>query len=214
MKTCRNWRLLFFFTLICFLLLPALPRPVHAGEPTEQVRQTVEKVREIFKDENLKKPENRDKRKELLSEVVGNRFDYEEMSKRSLALNWKKRTPEERKEFVSLFSDLLDTTYLKKIERYQNEDIEKHEDDKVLYQSERIEGRYASVKTTIVTYKGTEIPVEYRLLNKDGEWKAYDVVIEGVSIVSNYRSQFNKIIRSESYEELVKKLRKKTLPEE
>jgi len=114
----------------------------------------------------------------------------------------------------SSLSDLLETTYLNKIERSQEEDIEKHEEDKVLYQGERIEGRYASVKTTIVTYKGTEIPVEYRLIKEDGEWKAYDIVIEGVSLVSNYRSQFNRIIHSESYDELVKKLREKTIKEE
>jgi len=213
MRTLGERRLLFFFTLICLLLLPVIPGQANAGDPTEQVKQTIEKVREIFKDKNLKKPENREKRDELLREVVGKRLDFEEISKRSLALHWRKLTAEQRKEFVSLFSDLLETTYLNKIERSQEEDIEKHEEDKVLYQGERIEGRYASVKTTIVTYKGTEIPVEYRLIKEDGEWKAYDIVIEGVSLVSNYRSQFNRIIHSESYDALVKKLREKTIKE-
>jgi len=127
------------------------------------------------------------------------------MAKRSLAQNWNKRTPEEQKEFVSLYSDLLENAYIRKIEKY--------EDEKVVYGEEKTEGTYASVKTNIVTTKEVSIPIEYRLVREDSQWKVYDVVIEGVSLVNNYRNQFNSILRSGSYEDLVKRLKGKTLKE-
>ncbi|MCC6346391.1 MAG: ABC transporter substrate-binding protein [Nitrospirales bacterium] len=174
------------------------------------MRQTIEEIRSVFKDAELKKPENREKRNARLRALVDERFDFEEMSKRTLARYWRERTLEERKEFVALYSDLLKDVYLKKIRQHEGE-VEKHEEDKVLYQDEKVEDSYASVKTLVVTYDGKEIPVEYRLLKEDGDWQAYDVLVEGVSLLNNYRSQFRQIIRSGSYEELVERIKAKKI---
>lgn len=136
-----------------------------------------------------------------MRKVVGERFDYEEMAQRSLALHWKKRTAAEKKEFVPLYSDLLERSYVKKIESYTEE--------KILYVGETIEGEYAVVKTRIITKRNVEVPIEYKLMKKSSKWEVYDVIIEGVSLVNNYRNQFNKIIRTDSYEELVKRMKNK-----
>lgn len=173
----------------------------YAGEPTNQVKQTVDKVLNILKNKELKKPEKTKERRAAIRKAVSERFDFEEMAKRALGLHWRKRTPEERKEFVSLFTDLLERSYIKKIESYS--------DEKILYVGENVESEYAVVKSNIITKRNDEIPMEYRLLKKNGKWEVYDVVIEGVSLVNNYRTQFNKIIRSQSYEELVKKMKNK-----
>ncbi|MBZ0154604.1 MAG: ABC transporter substrate-binding protein [Alphaproteobacteria bacterium] len=191
------------FLLFFLVLLSA--GSVYAGEPTNQMKQTVDRVLTILKDKEMKRPERTKERRAALRKVVGERFDFEEMARRSLALHWNKRTPEERKEFVSLYSDLLERTYINKIEGYS--------DEKILYTGESTDGEYASVRTKIVTKKNVEIPIEYRLLRRDGKWEAYDVVIEGVSLVNNYRSQFNSIMRSRGYEELIRRMEKKQVDE-
>jgi phospholipid transport system substrate-binding protein len=193
------------FSVICLFLFSALPSHSIAGEPTNQVKQTVDAVIDVLKNKELKKPEKTEQRRAKIREVVGGRFDFEEMAKRSLAQNWKKRTPEEQKEFVPLYSDLLENAYIKKVEKY--------EDEKVVYGEEKTEGTYASVRTNILTTKEVSIPIEYRLLKEGSQWKVYDVVIEGVSLVNNYRNQFNSILRSGTYEDLVKRLKNKTLKE-
>lgn len=174
-----------------------------AGEPTDQVKQTIDKVLDILKDKELKNPGKEKERRIALRKEVDKRFDFEQMSMRTLALHWKKRTPEEKKEFASLFSDLLERAYINKIESYTNE--------KIVYTGEKIEGDYALVKTNVITERNVDIPIEYRLIKEDGQWMAYDVVIEGVSLVNNYRNQFNGIIRSSSYEELVRRLKNKEI---
>jgi len=192
---------LFCLLLSSFLFLSILSINVYAGDPTNLMKQTIDKVIDILKNKELKKAEKTNERRTAIRKVVGERFDFEEMAKRSLALHWKKRTPEERKEFVPLFSDLLERSYIKKIEGYT--------DEKFLYTDEKIDVDYAVVNTRIITKRNVEIPIEYRLLNKNGKWEVYDVVIEGVSLVNNYRNQFNKIIRKDSYEELVKRMKNK-----
>jgi phospholipid transport system substrate-binding protein len=121
------------------------------------------------------------------------------MAKRSLGRNWRDRTPEERDRFVALFRELLENSYLGKIESYQGEVIR--------YGKETVEGPYAKVETLVVTRKGLEIPVEYRMLAEGGRYRIYDVVIEGISLVNNYRSQFNSILQKSSFGELMDKLR-------
>ena len=195
-----SWVLLIFLALF-----PVSGGTAFAGEPTDQVKQTVDAVLDVLKNKDLKKPEKEAQRRAQIRQIVSARFDFAEMAKRSLAQNWRKRTPQEQKDFVPLYTDLLESTYIKKVERYENE--------KVVYADEKIEGSYATVKTNIVTAKEVEIPIEYRLLKEGDQWKAYDVVIEGVSLVNNYRNQFNSIIRSSSYEELVKRLKNKTMKE-
>lgn len=190
-------------SVFCFLLasLLLMPITVRAGKPITLIKQTINEVIDILKDEELKKPDKGADRRAELRRVIGERFDFEEMAKRSLALHWKKRTPEEIKEFIPLFSDLLERSYVKKIESYT--------DEQILYTDETIDSDYASVKTKIITKRNVEIPIEYRMLKKNNRWGVYDVIIEGVSLVNNYRNQFNKIIRKDSYEGLVKRMKNK-----
>ena len=126
-------------------------------------------------------------------------FDFGETAKRSLGRHWAARTPAERDEFVKLFGDLLERSYISKIELYGGE--------KIQYVSDKVEGDLAAVQSKLVTKTGTDVPIEYRMLKKGDRWLVYDVIIEGVSLVSNYRTQFNKIIQTSSFAELVKKMK-------
>lgn len=199
LKLVAHYSLLITFLLSIFYC--SLAPDAYAAGPTQQVKQTVDKILDIVRNKELKKPEKTKERRAAIRKVVSERFDFEEMAKRSLALHWRERTSEERKEFVVLFTDLLERSYIKKIESY--------EDEQILYVGEEVEGEYSGVKSKIITKRKIEIPLEYRLLNKNGKWEVYDVVIEGVSLVNNYRTQFNKIIRTNSYEELVKRMKNK-----
>ncbi|MCL5236400.1 MAG: ABC transporter substrate-binding protein [Nitrospirae bacterium] len=186
------------FSLV-LLLVTALAS--YAGEPTDQVKQSVEEVLDILRNKELKRPEKTKERRAAIRKVVDERFDFEEMAKRSLGLYWKKRTPEERKEFSSLYSDLLERAYIRKIEAYTGE--------KVVYTGENVDDGYSTVRTRIITKKNIDIPIDYKLHRKDGKWEVYDVIIEGVSLVNNYRTQFYSIISSGSFEELMRKLKRK-----
>ena len=168
------------------------------SEITRDLKQTIEKVIEIVSDPEMKK--NPKLKRERLRETIGVRFNYTQMVMRSLAKNYKDRTDKEREEFTELFKKLLENSYATKIENYQNETIN--------YLSEKIKGKYALVKTQIVR-KDATIDVDYKLINEGGEWTVYDFVIEEVSLIRNYRSQFSKIIKTESYGALVAKLTKK-----
>jgi phospholipid transport system substrate-binding protein len=169
---------------------------------TDEVKQTVDQVVSIVSDSNLKKPQNESKRRAALKKAISRIFDYGEMAKRSLGVHWKGRSSSEQKEFVSLFATLLENSYAGKIESYENE--------KILYEKEIIDGDYAEVKSRVVTAKRDEYSLDYRFLKEGSRWMVYDVVIEGVSLVSNYRSQFNKIILNQGYGVLVKKLKTKS----
>jgi phospholipid transport system substrate-binding protein len=169
---------------------------------TDEVKGTVDQVVSIVADADLKKPQNETKRRAALKSTISRIFDYGEMAKRSLGVHWKARSSSEQKEFVALFATLLENSYANKIESYENE--------KILYEKEIIDGDYAEVKSRVVTAKRDEYSLNYRLLKKGSRWIVYDVVIEGVSLVSNYRSQFNKIIVNQGYGELVKKLATKS----
>jgi phospholipid transport system substrate-binding protein len=194
---------MFFVLFLLFLFLSAMTAGAYAGEATNQVKQTTDKVINILKNKELNKPSRTKERRTIIRKTINERFDFEEMAQRSLALHWKKRTQEEKKEFVSLYTDLLEKSYIKKIESYT--------DEKILYLDEIIDDEYAVVKTKIIIpKKNLEVPIEYRLLvKKGGKWGVYDVVIEGVSLVNNYRNQFNKIIRQSSYEDLIKRMKNK-----
>ena len=173
--------------------------------PTEAVRGTVDQVIHILEDPALKDPAKLIPRRRMLEEVIATRFDYVEMSKRALAVYWVPLTAAERTEFVEVFKKFLSDRYAEKIEGYSGQ--------QVVYLSERIEGSYAEVRSELRSEK-TTIPLDYRLLLKEGRWHAYDLIADGVSLVKNYRSQFQKVIRDSSYQELVKKLRERTLVEE
>lgn len=195
------------FTCITVFLLLTVPPAAGAAEgPKDQVKQTVDKVLDILKNKELKKPGKTKERRAVIRKTISARFDFEEMAKRSLAIYWQKRTAAERKEFVSLFTDLLERSYINKIESYS--------DEKIIYEDQSIDGDYATVKTKIVTKRNVEIPIVYRLLKKGPQWFVYDVVIEEVSLVNNYRTQFNKIIRTKSYEDLVRRMKDKQAEEQ
>ncbi|MBL7205482.1 MAG: ABC transporter substrate-binding protein [Desulfobacteraceae bacterium] len=172
-----------------------------AGGPTEDIRDTTDKLIAIVSDPAMKSSDRSTERAKRIRKAVDERFDWKEMSKRALARHWKKRTKREKTEFIDLFGKLLERTYLDKVEDYSGE--------KVLYLGERVDGNYGIVVVKIVTKKDTEILVKYRLKKKGSEWLVYDISIEGVSLVNNYRKQFNSIMTRSSYEDLIKKLRRK-----
>jgi phospholipid transport system substrate-binding protein len=173
-----------------------------AGNLTDAVKSTVDTVLETMKDKELSRPDRKMERRKKISSAIRDMFDFEEMAKRSLARHWKKRTAGEKKEFRSIFSDLLEASYIEKIEAYT--------DEKVKFDKEVIKGKgkYGVVGTTIIT-KDVEIPIDYKAKLKKGKWWVYDVVIEGVSFISTYRSQYNQIIVKESYANLIEKMKKK-----
>jgi phospholipid transport system substrate-binding protein len=184
---------------VLFFFLFSFAAEVFAGtEITSGLKQTIDRVLEIVSDEGLRK--NPSLRREKLRETIGARFNYKQMVMRSLAKNYKNRTDKEREEFTGLFERLLENSYASKIEHYRDETIN--------YVDEKVKGKYALVRTQIVRKDGT-IDVDYKLINEDGRWTVYDFVIEEVSLIRNYRSQFSKIIKTESYGALVSKLSKK-----
>jgi len=194
-------------SIICLSLLLAGRCTVgHAGEPQEKVRQTIDDVMAILRDESLKVPERTEERRAKIRQAVTERFGFEEMAKRAMGRHWRTLTAPQQQEFVPLFSDLLENSYISKIESYVGtQELE------ILYTKESIDKEgYALVRTEIVNKRDLNFEIEYRLLANKGNWEAYDIVIEGVSLVNNYRTQFNKIIRQESYEALVKKLQLKS----
>jgi phospholipid transport system substrate-binding protein len=174
---------------------------VRAGAPTESMKSTIDEILRILQDKDLKQPARAGERRQLLEKVVANRFDYQEMSRRSLGASWNGLSDQEKQEFVALFRTLLTNSYAEKVETYSGEGVQ--------YINERTEQDYAEVRTKVLSGK-TEIPLDYRLLHKGDEWRVYDVVVDGVSLVSNYRGQFAKILRASSYTDLVDQLRKKS----
>ena len=188
-------RLWLSFLVVVTVILAWSPGFAVASQVTEDVKDTIDKVIEIVGREDLKN--NKEARREALREVIDQRFDYHQMVRRALAKNWKGRSDQERRKFTDLFKKLLENSYASKLESYSDETIN--------FTDEVIKGKYALVKTEVVR-KANTIAVDYKLINGDGVWKIYDFVIEGVSMVRNYRSQFSKIIRKDSYEALVRRL--------
>jgi phospholipid transport system substrate-binding protein len=175
--------------------------PAWAETPMQEIQETTNRIISIVTDPNLKDPAKEGERRALIRKEVDKVCDWEEMSRRSLGRYWTKRTSQEKKEFVELFGELIERTYIDKVEGYSGQ--------KVNYLGERIDGDYADVNIRVATTKNTEIPVIYKMRKKDGRWWVYDLVIEGVSFVQNYRTQFYDILGSSSYQDLVKKLKEK-----
>lgn len=173
--------------------------------PTAVVRATLDTVFHILDDRQLKGPGQVAHRRELIEQVISERFDYEEMSKRTLAAHWKPLTQSERQEFVQLFKTFLSDQYAARIEGYAGE--------RVVYLSERTVDGYAEVRTRLVSDK-LDFPMDYRLTKKNGTWYAYDVIVDGVSLVMNYRSQFSRIIDDSSFQDLLRRLRERALKDE
>jgi phospholipid transport system substrate-binding protein len=195
------YRKMVWQALFCMVLTVACSISAFAGEPTEVIRKTTDKIIAIVKDPALQGPEKKRERERLIRAAAEEIFDKEEMSMRTLARHWRERTPAEKKEFMELFEDLLEKTYIDRVEGYSGE--------KVVYEGERVEGNYALVKVDIMTKQQTKIPVLYRLKKKKAGWLVYDLSIEGVSLVNNYRTQFNSIIMRSSFKDLIEKLKEK-----
>ena len=184
------------------MAVAAGPAPAAAGLPTDQLRGAVDKVIRTLEDPALKSPGRQADRRGAIRKIANEIFDFTEIAKRSMARHWQPLSEAQRTEFVGLFADLLERSYISKIEVYGGE--------KIQYSGERVDGDYSIVSTKIVTKNGTEVPVDYRMIRRGPErWLVYDVNIEGVSLVANYRTQFNKIIQTSSYNELVNKLKHK-----
>jgi phospholipid transport system substrate-binding protein len=199
-----SWRALVLVTAA--LLVVWGPTESHAGLATDQVKGTVDQVIKILTDPTLKGEKKIRERRAKIRQVVLQRFGFTEMSKRSLGRYWNERTPEERKEFVRLYTDLLERAYIDRIDGYTGE--------QVVYLGESVDGDYSEVRSKIVTKRNQEIPIVYRLQKSSANWEVYDVIVEGVSLVNNYRTQYSKISRTSSYEELVKKMQVKLEGEE
>ena len=170
-----------------------------AGVPTDQLRGRIDRVLRVLEDPTLKQDGRAAERREAIRAIADEIFDFRELSQRALARHWQARTPAERDEFIQLFADLLERSYIGKIETFSG-------GDRVQYSGESVEGDQATVRTRIVTKNGTEIPVDYRMHRVGDRWLVDDVAIESVSLVANYRSQFNKILQRGSFQQLIAQL--------
>lgn len=212
MKIYRNiFHLTVFSLTICFIVMPRLTSaedlPGHASilrvahsqtegtQITRNLKTTIDQVVDILRDENLKKDHNT--RRKILEQTIEKRFNYQQMAIRALAGNWRKRTPSEQREFTRLFKKLLEKSYAHKIESFR--------DGKIDFVGEVVKGKYALVKT-IIHHQGKTIALDYKLVHENNDWKVYDFVIKGVSMIRNYRTQFTKVIRKDSFEGLMRKM--------
>jgi phospholipid transport system substrate-binding protein len=188
-------------TLTGIAALPLLlaAAPALAGAPTDQLKSSINQVIKVLEDTALKAEGSAEKRRAAIRQVANNTFDFGEAAKRSLGKHWQSLSEQDRQEFTGLFADLLERGYVTRIEEYSGE--------KIVYAGDNVDADAATVKTRFTTKSGTEIPVDYRMLRKGDRWLVYDVTVEGLSLVSNYRGQFNKIIETSSYQELVKRMK-------
>jgi len=191
----------FFFAWLSIFLQTV---PVFAGTPTDQVKSNIDELIKILDDKAYRESHSREELREKLRGIAHDKFDWDEIAKRSLGLYWKKRSQDEKKEFTALLTKLLMNNYINKI-------LDNYAGEKVQYDQEIIDGKRALVKTRIINNAEKEISVAYRLIKKEEDWIGYDVIIEGVSLIKNYRVQFYTIIRQSSYNDLIKKIKEKQL---
>jgi len=189
--------------LLATCLLTLSPAVLRAGVPTDQVRQTADRVLSVLQDSRLKSADKQKERRDQIRQIVASRFDFAEMAKRSLGSNWQKVNNDEQRQFVELFTELLEKSYADQIESYDGE--------KIVYGRENVSQDQADVDTKILTKKGDQISINYKLRAAGNDWKVYDVVIENISLVNNFRSQFNRILANASFAELLKKLQSKSV---
>jgi phospholipid transport system substrate-binding protein len=191
-----------FSHVVVLSLLMFFSEPVtsRAGPPTDQIKATVDNAVGLLRDSQDKSVATKDRREQLRA-ILFTRFDFSEMARRALGAHWRRRTATEQEEFVQLFTELLERQYAGIIESYTNE--------KIVYVGERTDGAFAEVNSKIFTAKGQELSINYKAQLVGQEWKVYDVIAEEISLVNNFRSQFNRVISSSSYDELVRRLREK-----
>jgi phospholipid transport system substrate-binding protein len=179
------------------------------GAPTEFIRQTTDSIFRVFGEPHLQGAARREERLARLQYIANTAFDWEEIARRALAMHWHERTPQERQEFAELFREAVQGMYLQRLEAAAHERL--REKPAIRYVGEQVDGQRAMVRTTVVTTRRREVPMDYRLRYADGQWRVYDIVILGVSLVNNYRIQFQRIITQSSYEELVRQLKARQL---
>ena len=182
--------------IICGTLIFSVPQAVCATSPLDQIRTVVDQVIEVLHQNELQG----EARRRVLSDLVRSRFDFVIMSQRTLGQHWKKASAEEQAEFVSLFSDLLEASYIGRLDAYSGETVS--------YNSEKIDGKRAVV-ATVVHSSNTDIPIDYRMVRKGSDWFVYDVLVEDISLIKNYRSSYGEIVRKEGYAGLFERMRKK-----
>jgi len=199
MKHYKSFKATVLYLLVYLSLFAS---PVWADTPTVLIKSAVDQAINTLTDPYLQGEDKKEERRTLLRQIILSRFDFREMAKRSLGTHWLKRTREDKSEFVRLFTNFVEKVYLGRIESYNN-------GEKFIYSNERIEGPYAEVRSKILTSKGEEFQINYKLHRVGKEWKIYDVVVENISLINNYRSQFNRIITKTSYDELVSMMRQK-----
>ena len=187
--------------LLALVLSAVTASPAAAGAPSNQLKAQIDRVLKTLDDPDLKKEGRARDRRAAVRKIANDIFDFGETARRSLGRHWQPRTPAERDEFVQLFADLLERSYISRVELYGGE--------KIQYLGDTIDGEQGKVQTKLLTKGGSDIPIEYRMHKKGDRWLVYDVIIEGVSLIANYRTQFNKIIQTASYQELVKKMKAK-----
>ena len=181
------------------------------GEPTEFIRRTTDGIFQVFEDPQLHGAEHREERLARLRHIADTAFDWPEIARRALATHWRERTPEEHQEFTDLFREAVQGIYLERLEAAAQQRLQ--EKQAILYGEEQVNGQRAVVKTAVVTRHHWEIPMDYRLRQSDGQWRIYDMMIMGVSLVNNYRAQFHQIITRSSYQGLVRQLKARQLGE-
>ena len=185
--------------LIAASLLLGAVGPAWAGAPTDTLREYTDAVQKVLEDPAFKGEDRRNERRAAVRKLAAEAFDVQETARRALGTHWQQRSPAEREEFVQLFADLLEHTYISKVDLYGGE--------RLRFTDERVDGESAVVRAKVVTKQGTEVPIEGRMHKRGERWLIYDVVIENISLIANYRAQFDRIIRTSSYAELVKRLR-------
>ncbi|TMA56622.1 MAG: ABC transporter substrate-binding protein [Deltaproteobacteria bacterium] len=186
-------------SMVAVSILVCSGKAANAGEPTEAIRGAVNQGVEILKNAKLDNQKQRAQVIDQLRQVVYPLFDFNEMAMRSLGANWRRLNPQQRKEFVSTFTALLEKTYANQIDLYNGQ--------QVIYTGETVDGDYAQVNSRIIDKNGQTYSVVYKLHRVDGKWRIYDVVAENISLVNNYRAQFNRVIAKSSFEELLKMMK-------
>jgi len=187
--------------LVLIVVLMHAPVSADAGVPLDTVKGHVDKVLDVLRDSSLKGGSKEKIKKDKIRTISEKMFDFNELSRRTLGLNWNKFKTEQQQEFIELYKSILEGAYIDKIVSYT--------DEKIIFNGENpLSEKTVEVQTTVVTKKA-DIPISYRMIRKEGEWRVYDVIIEGVSLISNYRSQFTQILVNKSPEGLLDTLRKK-----
>jgi phospholipid transport system substrate-binding protein len=195
----------YFVKLALIVLLGITPQFTLAASsgPLTVIRSGTERALHILQEAHKGDGKTLRARKSEILTIVDEYFNFEEMGKRALGRSWKEQSPENRLEFIKLFKLLLFNTYISRVERYTGEN------EKAVYDSEKLEGEYALVKTHVTLQGNQNVALDYRLHQENGQWKVYDVVVEGISLVENYRSQFASILSNGTFDVLLKKLREK-----